>query len=73
MLCQIRIEKRKISFLLGILGRTFFGQSHLLITFYSNIERKGQYTGGVEEIVILGPTHDPKLRDIKEYTNPIDP
>jgi hypothetical protein len=41
----------------------------LLITFYSNIERKGQYTGWVEEVVILGPTHDPKLRDIKEYTS----
>ena len=69
MLCQIRIEKRKISFLLGILGRTFFVKSRLLITFYSNKERKGQYTGWVEEVVILGPTHDPKLRDIKEYTS----
>ena len=69
MLCQIRIEKRNLSFLLGILGRTFFIKSRLLITFYSNIERKGQYTGWVEEVVILGPTHAPKLRDIKEYTS----
>jgi len=45
MLCQIRMEKRKISFLLGILVSTFFVKSCLLITFYSNIERKGQYTG----------------------------
>nr|ANV27850.1 hypothetical protein [Salix suchowensis] len=69
MLCQIRIEKRNLSFLIGILGRTFFIKSRLLITFYSNIERKGQYTGWVEKVVILGPTHDPKLRDIKEYTS----
>lgn len=68
-MCQIRIEKRNLSFLIGILGRTFFRKSRLLITFYSNIERKGQYTGWVEEVVILGPTHDPKLRDIKEYTS----
>ena len=37
------------------------------------MERKGQYTGWVEEVVILGPTHDLKLGNIKEYTNPINP
>lgn len=34
------------------------------ISFYSNTERKGQHTGWVEEVVILGSIHDPKPWDI---------
>lgn len=29
-----------------------------IISFYSNTERNGQYTGWVEEVVILGSIHD---------------
>lgn len=43
------------------------------INFYSNTERKGQYTGWVEEVMIRDSIHDPKLKNIKEYTNPKDP
>lgn len=58
MLCQIRIEKSNISFLLKIGKKHFFVKSRLLISFYSNTEGKGQYTGWVEEVVILGSIHD---------------
>lgn len=36
------------------------------------MERNGQYTGWVEEVVIRGSIQT-KLRDRKEYTNPKGP
>lgn len=34
------------------------------ISFYSNTEPKGQHTGWVEEVVMLGSIHDPKPWDM---------
>lgn len=65
MLCKIRIEK--IEKEIFLLSRTFFFRkisSTNTISFYSNTERKGQHTGWVEEVVILGSIHDPQPRDI---------
>lgn len=70
MLCKNHIEKRNFSFLLG---RKFFVKSRLFLSFYCNTE-KGQYTGWVKKVVRLGSTtHGLSLRDLEEYTNPIDP
>lgn len=53
----------------------FFSYNYNLVekNFYYNTKRKGQYTGWVEGVVILGSIHGPKLRDIKRSTNPKDP
>lgn len=59
------LHKKKYEF---SLMNSFFVKSRLKI--YSNMERKGQYTGWVEVVVILGSIHGPKLRDITEYSNP---
>lgn len=66
MLCKIRIEKiekKKINF--SPIKNLFRKSSSTnKISFYSNTERKGQHTGWVEEVVILGSIHDPKPWDI---------
>ena len=51
------------------LRKNLFHKISSINNFLFQHRRKGQYTGWVEEVVILGPTHDPKLRDIKEYTS----
>ena len=36
------------------LEKKFSVKSHILVSFQSNIERKGQYKGCVEEVIIHG-------------------
>lgn len=66
MLCKIRIEKIEKRNFSPIKNLFFFRKisSTNTISFYSNTERKGQHTGWVEEVVILGSIHDPQPRDI---------
>lgn len=64
MLCKIRtekIEKRYFSPIKNLFRKI---SSTNTISFYSNTERKGQHTGWVEEVVMLGSIHDPKPWDI---------
>ena len=66
MLCKIRIEKidkRNFSPIKNLF-RKISSTNTNTIGFYSNTERKGQHTGWVEEVVILGSIHDPNPWDI---------
>lgn len=74
----LRIEQKKEIFVRS--SKEFFrkiSSNNFLVTsnklrFYSNTERKRQYTGWVERFVILRLIQG-NYRIYKEYTNPKDP